>query len=103
MPSVVAPIKEGYLFTGWDKEIQPVTQETEYTAQYVQITNAKLVKLPKQQYEFEEQLDVSGGVLELNLAEGENQQIPLNSSMVSGFDNEKAVNKSFMSLIRGHL
>lgn len=90
LPSVVAPIKEGYLFTGWDKEIQPVTQETEYTAQYVQITNAKLVKLPKQQYEFEEQLDVSGGVLELNLAEGENQQIPLNSSMVSGFDNEKS-------------
>ena len=29
-----APTKEGYTFTGWDKEIVPATEATTYTAQY---------------------------------------------------------------------
>lgn len=89
-PAVVAPVKAGWLFMGWDKEIQPVTQSVTYTAQYEQITDASLSKLPKQKYELEEQLDVSGGMLDITLAQGEHRQIPLNSAMVSGFDNEKS-------------
>lgn len=89
MPAVVPPIKEGWLFSGWDKEIQPVSEAATYTAQYAEISNVALTKLPKQQYEAEEQLDVQDGMMEITLAQGEKRQIPLNSAMISGFDNEK--------------
>lgn len=90
IPSIMPPIRQGWLFSGWDKELQPVSEATTYTAKYLKITNTSLSKLPKQEYELEEQLDVSGGMLSIELENKEIKQIPLNSSMVSAFDNEKS-------------
>lgn len=89
-PVVLSPIKHGYLFIGWDKELQPATKNETYTAKYAKISKASLLKQPRQQYELEEQVDVSGGIMNIELENGDSKQIPLDSSMISAFDNEKS-------------
>lgn len=101
IPSVIPPIKQGWLFTGWNKEIQPVSNNDTYTARYEKITKVSLAKQPKLSYELEEQVDVSGGILQIELENGENKQIPLNSSMISAFDNEKSGKQTIQVTYQG--
>lgn len=90
MPSILPPIKEGSLFMEWNQELSAAEKEITYTAQYASVKEAKLSKMPKQAYEVDEPLDVQDGVLSITLAQGAKKDIPLNSSMVSGFDFSKA-------------
>lgn len=89
-PSVLAPEKNGYLFVGWDQEIKPASRAITYTAQYEQVLSASITIPPKQEYEAGDFLDVKGGILTITLANGEVKEIPLDTTMVSGFDNEIA-------------
>lgn len=87
-PSVLAPSKDGYLFQSWNQELSPATRDITYTAQYEMVSKASITTIPKQHYTTGEFLDVKGGILEITLANGEVKEIPLDSTMVSGYDNE---------------
>lgn len=89
VPSILPPIKENYMFVGWNHEVAAATKATTYQAQYAKISSATLTTLPKVAYELNEQLDVSGGILTITLAQGENKEVPLTSEMVSGYDPEQ--------------
>lgn len=87
-PSVLTPKKDGYLFQSWDQELKPASKAMTYTAQYDKVTAATITSLPKQAYEAGEFLDVKGGILSITLAGGDVLEIPIDSTMVSGFDRE---------------
>lgn len=89
IPSILAPIRDGYIFVGWNQELQKASKAMSYQAQYASIASAKLTTLPKLEYEVEEQLDVSGAILTITLAQGEVKEVPLTSAMVSGYDPER--------------
>ncbi len=94
IPSISAPLKDGWLFVGWDEELSEVNQNKTYHAQYAKIQSVALTQEPKLDYTVGEQLDVSGGLLTITLGEGVVKDIPLNSSMVYGFDPDTAGDQS---------
>ncbi len=89
MPAVPTPVKDGFLFTDWDQELQPATHTMTYTAQYEPIAAVEWKNLPKQSYRKEEGLDVSDGVITITTKDGDTLDTPLNTGMVSGYDAEK--------------
>lgn len=100
-PSVLAPEKSGYLFVDWDQEIKPASRAITYTAQYEEVLSASITTLPKQEYEAGDFLDVKGGILTITLANGEVKEIPLDTTMVSGFDNETAKQQTLQVKYQG--
>lgn len=88
IPSVVAPIQEGWLFMGWNEEVNAANGNRTYEAQYAKIQDIELTPVPKQEYHVGEQLDVSGGILSITLAQDVVKNIPLDSTMVYGYDPE---------------
>lgn len=90
LPSILPPVKKDALFMEWNQELSAAEKKTTYTAQYASVKDVVLSKMPKQAYEVDEPLDVQDGVLSITLAQGAKKDIPLNSSMVSGFDSSKA-------------
>lgn len=86
IPAVPAPARSDYRFSGWDHEIEPVSENTTYTAKYQPITAVEWEKLPKQTYQKGEALDVSDGLLSITTADEETQELALNTAMVTGYD-----------------
>lgn len=101
LPTITSPQKTDWFFVGWDKEIVPATSSTQYRAQYAKIQDATLTTLPKQNYQSGEQLDVSDGVLTIILSNGAKQEIPLDTSMVSGFDTESTGTQTLEVNVQG--
>lgn len=89
MPAIPTPVQSGFLFSGWDHELEPVSQAMTYTAQYEPITSVQWKTLPKQAYRKEQELDVSDGVITITTKNQEPQDIALNTSMVSGYDRDQ--------------
>lgn len=100
-PNVLSPTKEGALFMEWDKELDVVDKATTYKAQYASVKSVAITQMPKQKYEVEEQLDVQNGALSITLAQGAKKDIPLNSSMISGFDSSKVGKQTLLVTYQG--
>ncbi len=86
IPAIAAPTRDHALFTGWDTELSASDQERTYTAQYKEVDSIALSSVPKQNYELNDRLDLSGGSLTVTFADGTTEEVALNTDMVSGYD-----------------
>ncbi len=86
MPVIEEPTKENALFVSWDKEIVPVTEEVTYVAQYKDIESIEMETYPLQYFEWNDRIDIDGGVVKVNFTDGSKKELELTTSMVSNFD-----------------
>lgn len=86
IPTVETPTLQGYLFTGWDKNIVEATSEEYYSATYKKVLNIEMVSIPKTQYEINDRIDISNGKIKVNFEDGTSNEVELSTSMVSNFD-----------------
>ena len=86
IPSIENPTKDHALFVGWDKEITNISENTTYVAQYKDVTSIELVNIPKQDYEINDRINLNGGLIVVNFADGTSEEVILTTSMVSGYD-----------------
>lgn len=89
-PSCVAPSKEHAIFTGWDKETDPITKDTTYTAQYYEVDSIEVGSVPKREYTINEMIDLEDLYLNVYCPDGyypENveSEVPITTSLISGF------------------
>lgn len=86
--SAVAPTKDNALFVGWDKELTELTEDTTYTAVYKDVTSIEMSSYPKQEYEVNDRINLTGGTITVTYADGTQEDVDLTTSMVSGFSFE---------------
>lgn len=79
-PLAPTPAKDGAVFAGW-KEDQDIM-----IAQYRNVESLRIVKTPRTNYETGERIDLAGGLAEVQYQDGKLEQLPMTTSMVSGFD-----------------
>lgn len=77
-----APTKDHALFTGWIRDEKSLT----YLAQYKAVQAISLYRIPKENYEVGERIDLSGGSLEVHFEDGTSEIVDLTTSMVSHYD-----------------
>ncbi|MEF9968382.1 MAG: bacterial Ig-like domain-containing protein, partial [Longicatena sp.] len=86
MPVIEEPTKEKALCVGCAKEIVPVTDEVTYVAQYKDIESIEMETYPLQYFEWNDRIDIDGGVVKVNFTDGSKKELELTTSMVSNFD-----------------
>jgi len=84
--SAVVPVKSGALFTGWSGDLSAVNEDTTFTAQYRDVSSISMENMPQQAYELNDRINLKNGTILVNFADGSTASVPLNTSMVSGFD-----------------
>ena len=81
--------------TGFDpKKLGPQTVTVKYEGETKtfpviveeNVTSIKIVDYPKQNYEYGEKLDTTGGTIEITRANGDKEIIPITKEMVTGFN-----------------
>lgn len=84
--SCTTPQKENALFTGWSQDVDSVTKDITVKAQYEETTGIEMNNVPKSEYAPNERIDLKGGSVTVNFADGHTEEVSLTTSMVSGFD-----------------
>ena len=84
--SCTAPSGEDKSFSGFDMDLSAVAADMDYTAQYRNITGLEVTSLPKTEYELNDRIDLTGGIVTVRYDDGSESAIPLTTSSVSGFD-----------------
>lgn len=79
-PYAPEPTREGGVFVGWQEN------NGVYTAEYKEIQSISMISLPKQQFASGSRIDLKEGSVLVQYADGTQEEKPLTSSMVSGFD-----------------
>ena len=85
-PVLSDPVKEGYLFAGYDKEIEKATEETSYKALYQKIENVRLSGEIPTVIELDGTYDLRGGRLEILLEDGSIREAEITTDMISPID-----------------
>lgn len=84
--SIETPLKEGFVFVGWDNDLTNITSDMTFIAQYKQVDNIEMANLPKTMFELNDRIDLRDGTIKVNYTDGSNDTVMLNTSMVSNFD-----------------
>ena len=79
------PVKEGMLFTGWDQDVHAIMEDTVFHAVYTTLDELVMESLPETEYTVGEVISLAGGSVRARTGEGD-VTVPLETSMVSGFD-----------------
>ncbi len=87
------PVKDNFLFTGWDQEFKPLESDTTYVAQYKEVDKIEIISYPKQAYEYNERIDLANGKIKVIFSDGTDREVNLTSSMVSGYDLKESKNQ----------
>ena len=84
-PSCPVPEREGYVFTGYDKEMQPAKTETVYTAEYKKVNDFTVNGFPKRTVR-NDALRFPGATLTVTYEDGTQEDISLTSDQVGFLD-----------------
>lgn len=79
-PYAPEPTKENSVLVGWQEN------NGVYLAEYKAIQEISMVSLPQQQYAAGSRIDLKKGKVQVKYMDGTEEELPLTSSMVSGFD-----------------
>lgn len=101
-PVCEEPKKEGFMFDGWDIKLSPVTEHSVYTAHYVEVESIEMAETPIQLIEWNDRINIDGGVVRINLANGKEKTLPLTTSMISGFDLKSEGEQEVVVSVAGH-
>ena len=85
LPAAVAPEREGYIFTGYDRKLQPAKEETTYTAQYRKVRDFAVNDFPKRT-QLNDALRFPGATLTVYYENDEEETIPLTSDQIGYID-----------------
>lgn len=85
-PVIENPKKDKAIFVGWDKEITAANEEITYVAQYEPVDSIEMGKYPVQLIEWNDRINIDGGTIVINYANGKQETVPLTTSMISGYD-----------------
>ncbi len=85
----IAPVKDHALFTGWDHE-SVVDADTTFRAQYRDVDHIELERTPAAEYEIHDRISVKNGMIRVYYADGEEESVPLTTSMISGYSMDHA-------------
>ncbi len=88
------PVRDGYLFAGWNKETSGVSADTEFTATWRAVDRIEMETLPRTDYEVYDRISVKGGKVHVFFADGEEESVDLTTAMISGYTMDKAGNYS---------
>lgn len=88
-PVVLDPVKENALFDGWDIKLGPAKANLTYKATYKKVKQIRLTKKPLTAYEENDSLDVKGGVITVDFADGKTKDVDMTTDMVSGYNAKK--------------
>lgn len=88
--AIVTPTKSRALFQGWDHELDHIQEDTTIKADYRAVDAIKLISMPETSYEVNDRISLKNGVVQVQFTDGETMDVPLTSSMVSGFHLEEA-------------
>lgn len=84
--SSVTPTKDHANFTGWDNSTSNVEENTTFTAQYKDVSSIEMKVIPQTEYEVNDRINLEGGLITVNYADGSSEDVELNTSMVYGFN-----------------
>ncbi len=84
--SSITPTKDHAIFTGWDIDTTNITENTTFTAQYKDVSSIEMKVTPQTEYEVNDRINLEGGVIKVNYADGTSEDVDLNTSMVYGFN-----------------
>lgn len=84
--SIEDPVKDGFVFAGWDNDLSDIMSDMTFVAQYKQVDSIEIVQLPKTNYELNDRIDLRDGMIKVNYTDGSSDKVNLNTSMVSNFD-----------------
>jgi hypothetical protein len=86
IPAAEQPLQYHAVFAGWDEEPSAASEDHVYHAVYKNIESIEISSLPKQEYEINDRPDLKNGKLKVHYEDGTEEEQPLTSDMVSGFD-----------------
>ncbi|MFV0479097.1 MAG: glucosaminidase domain-containing protein [Anaerorhabdus sp.] len=99
--AIETPNKEDFYFSGWDQNLTKLTDGMVIVAQYDEVESIEWVSLPKQDYEYNDRIDLGDGIIRINFANGKNKLVQLTSSMVSGYDLKEEVTQEVIVSVAG--
>ncbi|MFV0380172.1 MAG: glucosaminidase domain-containing protein [Anaerorhabdus sp.] len=85
-PIVETPTKNGYLFSGWSQKIKNDNDDNYYLAKYDKVKSIEILEYPKQNYEYNERIDLSGGKIKVELEDSKSFTTDITTSMISGYN-----------------
>ncbi len=80
------PQKDHALFTGWDKELSAISEDTVFTAQYKDTESIAIETMPETEYETNDRINLKDGTIRIQYTDGTSIVTALTTSMISGFD-----------------
>ncbi len=88
--AAVTPVKKKALFTGWDGDPAALNGDTVLHAQYRDVRSIEMKQNPQQDYELYDRISLKNGIVLVHFEDGTDMDVPLSSSMVSGYSLDKA-------------
>lgn len=92
-PCAEIPCKENALFDHWDKELDVINEDTIYKAIYKEVNSIALVEPFNTEYEINERISLENGILEVSFKDDTTKTIPVDTTMISGYDMSKEGNQ----------
>lgn len=101
IPACTTPVKDNEIFIGWDKEVEKTTKDVTYTANYRKVDSIEVSTLPQTEYPLNNRIDLENGILTIFYSDGKKGEVPLTTSMISGFDMKKEGNQDVVVTYAG--
>ncbi len=87
--SITIPTRENSMFVGWET-ISESTEASSYVATYKDVDSIEITSMPKTEYELNDRIDLSSGVITVHFSDGTEEIYQMTTSMVSGYDLSQA-------------
>lgn len=87
-PVVLPPTRDHALFHGWDITLGPAKEDLTYNATYKAVKDIQLTNTPATKYTIGDTLNLKGGKIRIDFADGTHEEKSLTTDMVSGYQSD---------------